>query len=163
MNLTEKELSRIVSFIMDNKCDDLDTFMEKTTVIRSDINKRLIGDAVFFMAKYKVLIAGSRKIDNIDISKYIPENVDLIISGGAKGIDTLAERYADEHRISKMIMRPDYEEYGKRAPIIRNREMVNMCDEVIAFWDGKSRGTKSTIDYAMKKGKELKVIDINKE
>lgn len=95
MNLTEKELSRIAGFIMDNEYDDLDTFMEKTAVIRSDIHKRLISDAMFFIAKYKVLVAGPRKIDNIDISKHIPENVDLIISGGAKGIDTLAERYAD--------------------------------------------------------------------
>lgn len=163
MNLTEKELSRIAGFIMDNEYDDLDTFMEKTAVIRSDIHKRLISDAMFFIAKYKVLVAGPRKIDNIDISKHIPENVDLIISGGAMGIDTLAERYADEHRISKMIIRPDYEEYGKRAPIIRNKAMVDMCDEVIAFWDGKSRGTKFTINYAMKTGKELTIIDVKNE
>ena len=52
----------------------------------------------------KLLIAGSRSITNFDISPYIPENVELIISGGASGVDTLAEQYADEHKISKLIL-----------------------------------------------------------
>lgn len=54
----------------------------------------------------KLLIAGSRSITNFDISPYIPPDTDLIISGGAGGVDTLAESYADKHRISKLILRP---------------------------------------------------------
>lgn len=62
----------------------------------------------------KLLIAGSRSIREWDISNYVPPETDLIISGGAKGVDTLAELYADEQGIPKRIIRPQYELYGKR-------------------------------------------------
>ena len=71
----------------------------------------------------KILIAGSRSIESFDLEKYIPEGAELIISGGAKGVDTLAEQYADEHKISKLILRPDYKRYGKAAPLIRNKSL----------------------------------------
>ena len=108
----------------------------------------------------KIAIAGSRTIDNIDISLYIPKNATLIISGGAKGIDTLAEEYADKQRISKLILRPRYDLYRKNAPLKRNNEIVDMCDKIIVFWDGKSKGTKHTIDYAKRINKEIEIIMI---
>lgn len=104
----------------------------------------------------KVAIVGSRNL-NIDISKYIPEGVTEIISGGANGIDTLAEKYADMTGIPKRIFRPEYGRYGKAAPLIRNRLIVNACDMVVAIWDGESRGTKFTVDYAYKVGKPVKI------
>ncbi len=108
----------------------------------------------------KLMIAGSRSIENIDISPYIPKETTHIISGGAKGVDTLAEQYADRHKIPKTIIRPNYALYKKGAPLKRNIEMVDMCDSLLVFWDGKSRGTKHTIDYAKKTNKPVRVIII---
>lgn len=109
----------------------------------------------------KVLIAGSRSIRDYDLSKYIPPETDLIISGGAEGIDSLAEQYADQHRISKLILRPRYELYGRAAPIKRNELMVNLADTVIIIWDGVSKGTNHTVTYARKKNKPLQLIRLN--
>ena len=72
----------------------------------------------------KLLVAGSRSITNFDLSPYISKEVDVIISGGADGIDFLAEQYADLHRISKYIVRPHYNLYGRAAPLKRNEKMV---------------------------------------
>jgi predicted Rossmann fold nucleotide-binding protein DprA/Smf involved in DNA uptake len=111
----------------------------------------------------RVLISGSRSIKDFDLSDIIPKNASLIICGGATGIDTIAEKYADEHGIQKLIIRPDYEKYGRAAPIIRNREMVELADLVIIVWDGISKGTKHTLSYAKKQGKEIviKIIPAN--
>lgn len=112
----------------------------------------------------KVLVVGSRefsdysKLENSLDSLYEPGKIELIISGGAKGADSLAEVYADVHRIEKSILLPDWDLHGKKAGILRNVKMVDMTDEVVAFWDGESRGTKSTIDYARKKDKPVTVV-----
>lgn len=106
----------------------------------------------------KLLVTGSRNITNFDISAFIPQNTELIISGGAKGIDEIAEKYADKMKISKLIIRPQYFKYKRNAPLKRNEIMVDICDEVLAFWDGISTGTKHTISYAKKKNKPVEVI-----
>ena len=106
----------------------------------------------------KLLIVGSRIIDNFDLSPYIQTDVDTIISGGASGIDTLAEQYADKCRISKYIIRPRYDLYGRAAPIKRNEQMVDMADAVLVVWDGISKGTKYTVKYAEKIHKPIKII-----
>ena len=61
----------------------------------------------------KVLIVGSRSIDEFELSGIVPKKAELIISGGAEGIDSIAEKYADQNRISKLILRPKYEKYGR--------------------------------------------------
>ena len=106
----------------------------------------------------KLLVVGSRSIGEYNIEKHIPEGTTLIISGGADGIDMLAEKYADEKRLSKLILRPRYEIYGRAAPIRRNEEMVGICDMALIIWDGKSKGTKHTIDYAKKAGKDIILV-----
>ena len=106
----------------------------------------------------KLLIVGSRSIENFDLAPYITPDVDTIVSGGAKGIDTLAERFADTHNLSKIIIKPQYELYGKAAPIIRNQEMVKIADKILVIWDGISRGTKFTINFAKKMNKDMNVI-----
>lgn len=110
----------------------------------------------------KLLIAGSRNITEFDIAPYIPKETSTIISGGAKGIDTLAEEYADKNGLDKIIIRPDYEKYGRAAPIKRNYQMVDMADEILAVWDGFSKGTQSTIKYAQKKCKKVNIIIIDR-
>lgn len=110
----------------------------------------------------KLLIIGSRTITDFDLSGCIPKDAELIISGGAKGIDTLAEQYADSHGVEKLIVRPEYEKFGRAAPIKRNEKMVDIADEILAIWDGESNGTKYTLNYAMKNSKKIREIVIKK-
>ena len=105
-----------------------------------------------------LLISGSRSIKEYDLEKYIPDEITMIITGGADGIDTLAEQYADQKRLSKLILRPQYELYGKFAPLKRNEKMVELCDMALIVWDGRSRGTKYTLNYAEKLGKKVILI-----
>lgn len=113
----------------------------------------------------KLAVIGSRSFKDYELMKpiLIKWKIEEIVSGGAKGADTLAERFADEHKIKKVIFKPDYAKHGKKAPLMRNRQIVDYVDRVIAFWDGKSRGTKYTIDYARKNRKKVNVIQSKKE
>ena len=106
----------------------------------------------------KLLIVGSRNITSFDLSPYISTDVDTVISGGANGIDSLAERYADMHRLSKYILRPRYDLYGRAAPIKRNEQMVEIADAVLVVWDGHSRGAQYTLNYAKKKNKAITLV-----
>ena len=106
----------------------------------------------------KLLIAGSRSITEFDLSPYIPSDVDTVISGGADGIDHLAEQYADAHRLSKYIIRPRYDLYGRAAPLKRNQQMIDMADAILVIWDGISKGTRHTLDYAKKQNKPIMLI-----
>ena len=106
----------------------------------------------------KLLLAGSGSITEFDLTPYILPETDTIISGGANGIDTLAEQYADEHGLSKIVVRPQYECYRRAAPLKRNEQMVDMADEVLVVWDGISKGSEYTIRYAEKKGKPVRVV-----
>jgi hypothetical protein len=106
----------------------------------------------------KLLIAGSRSIADFDLSPYIPPEVDTVISGGACGIDRMAEEYADSHRLSKYILRPRYDLYGRAAPLKRNEQMVDLADAVLIIWDGCSKGTQHTLKYTKKKNKPLTLI-----
>ena len=108
----------------------------------------------------KLAIIGSRDCPPIDIAahlKYIP---DTIVSGGARGVDTYAREFAQSHNLNMLEYLPDYDKYGRRAPLVRNKLIVENCDCVLAFWDGKSRGTKYTLDYATKLGKPIKIVNI---
>lgn len=114
------------------------------------------------MRSRKIAVVGSRDFVNSDlIDLYISKlNKDVtIISGGARGVDLDAELAAQYHGLKTVIFYPDYKKYpGKRAPIERNKLIVNECDELVAFWDGKSKGTKSAIDMALKQKKPVTII-----
>lgn len=82
----------------------------------------------------------------------------IILSGGAKGADTLAEQYAKENNITFKLMPANWKKYGKVAGFIRNKEMAEIADRAIVFWDGKSKGTKHTIAQMVEKKKPVVII-----
>lgn len=105
----------------------------------------------------KVAVIGSRGLTIDNLEKYLPPETTEIISGGAKGIDTCAREYAIAHNIKLTEFLPEYEKYGRNAPLKRNIAIIENADIVLAFWDGKSRGTRFVIDNCKKLGKEVRV------
>ena len=106
----------------------------------------------------KIAVVGSRGIIVNDLEKYLPEGVTEIISGGAKGVDSCAREYALSHGIKLTEFLPDYRRYGRGAPLKRNISIIENADMVIAFWDGKSHGTKFVIDKCREMGVDLIII-----
>ena len=110
----------------------------------------------------KVVIGGCRNFNDYaffkshldEILKGGKEEI-VIISGHCSGVDIMGERYAAENGFTVEIFMAEWDKYGRAAGPIRNEKMVDIADLVIAFWDGKSRGTKSLIKYAERAGKEL--------
>ena len=106
-----------------------------------------------------IAVIGSRKLVVEDLSVYLPENTTEIVSGGAMGIDSCAKEYAIRNGVKITEFFPDYQRFGRAAPIKRNEQIVEYADEVIAFWDGASRGTKYVIEYCKKKNKRVTVFE----
>ena len=100
-----------------------------------------------------VAVIGSRDIDLKDVGKYIPRECMKLVSGGARGVDRAVREYADKNGIPIDEILPNYARYQRRAPLVRNKEIVDRAEIVIAFWNGRSRGTKFVIDYCKKIGK----------
>ncbi len=109
----------------------------------------------------KVAVIGSRGLSVTDLGRYLPENTTEIVSGGAKGVDTSAREYALSHGIKLTDFLPEYTKYGRSAPLKRNIAIIEYSDIVLAFWDGKSRGTKFVIDNCRKLGVEVRVYIID--
>lgn len=114
-----------------------------------------------------IIIAGCR--DFYDYSVVEKEVMDLIgkvigkieiISGGATGADALGERFAKEHNLSLKVVPADWKTYSRSAGPRRNEQMARMAGTLIAFWDGKSRGTKNMIDTAKRLGLRVKVVNV---
>jgi predicted Rossmann fold nucleotide-binding protein DprA/Smf involved in DNA uptake len=111
----------------------------------------------------KIGIVGGRNFtDYQKLKKHldsIKDQITEIISGGAKGADSLAERYAIENNIPLTKYLPEWNKFGKRAGIIRNEYIVKDSDQIIAVWDGVSKGTKNTIQTTAKHGKSIYVLN----
>ena len=105
----------------------------------------------------KVAVIGSRGIGNINLEEYLPEDTTEIVSGGARGVDTCARKYAREKGIPLTEFLPDYESFGRGAPLRRNIEIIDYADLVLAFWDGQSRGTQFVIENCRKRNKKVTV------
>ncbi len=106
----------------------------------------------------KLAVIGSRKLVNIVIDQHIPAGVNEIVSGGAIGVDFLAAEYAKRKALRLTEFLPQYKRYGRAAPIVRNKEIVDYADKILVFWDGISKGACSVIKYAKKAGKPCEVI-----
>ena len=105
----------------------------------------------------KVAVVGSRSLNVPDLQKYLPHQLTEIVSGGAAGVDRCAREYAQQNQIPLTEFLPQYERYRRAAPLKRNEQLVASADCVIAFWDGQSKGTLSSIQYALRAHKELHV------
>lgn len=106
----------------------------------------------------KLAVIGSRNLNIVNLSKFLPQGVTEIVSGGARGVDTCAREYALANNIKLTEFLPQYEKYGRTAPLRRNLQIIDYADEVIAFWDGKSRGTAFVIKQCRIKNKKVTVF-----
>lgn len=100
----------------------------------------------------KLAVVGSRTFDNVSLLRetLLLYNPSVIITGGAKGADTLAEEYARLNHIPLKVIKPDWSKYGKAAGVKRNQQIIESADECVAFWDGTSKGTLSSIKLCEK-------------
>lgn len=110
----------------------------------------------------KVIIAGSRTFNNYNLLNKTLQEVDLVIDevvcGGAKGADSLGAEWARKNGVPVKYFNAEWYIYGRAAGAIRNHTMGEYADYLVAFWDGKSRGTKDMIDYMQQLGKHGTVI-----
>lgn len=120
------------------------------------------------MENFKIIIAGSRGFSNYKLlrekcNEYLREkrkeyNI-IIISGGARGADTLGEKYAQDEGFSLEVFLANWNKFGKSAGFRRNEQMGEVADALIAFWDGKSHGTKHMIEIMENKKLLVRVVN----
>ena len=117
----------------------------------------------------RVIICGGRDFSDLELCfdslDHFLAGYDAaeIVSGHARGADLLGEAYARAHRLKLSVFKADWKRYGRGAGPVRNRQMLEYAMEetalVIAFWDGKSKGTKNMIDQANKEGARVHIIN----
>ena len=108
----------------------------------------------------KVAVVGSRNLTINNLGDYLPKDTTEIVSGGARGIDRCAREYAKSHNIKLTEFLPEYERYGRSAPLKRNLQIIRYADMVLAFWDGKSNGTRFVIENCKKENVPIKVFTV---
>lgn len=115
---------------------------------------------------YKLVIAGSREFVNYKLfSEKVDEYISVIgkekieiVSGGARGADSMAIRYAKEHNIGCVVFNADWDKFGKSAGYKRNAQMADYGDALLCFWDTVSKGTKHMIDLALNRKLNVTII-----
>jgi hypothetical protein len=114
--------------------------------------------------KIRLAVVGSRSFTDRGLlcetmkkilAKY---DIEAIVTGGAKGADSLGANYAMENNIPLVVHKPDWGRYGKSAGFVRNHDIIKDCTHCVAFWDGESRGTKHDIELCKKLGKPFRVV-----
>lgn len=134
--------------------------MENSEMKESYLSERYICD---YQEASRVIIAGGRDFDDYEyMSTKLNElfkdpntfnnKTIKVISGMAKGADFLAIRYADENKLTKILFPANWRVYPRIAGFLRNNDMLSIATHLIAFWDGKSSGTKHMIEIAQMKG-----------
>ena len=119
------------------------------------------------MDEFKLIVAGGRdfsdyerlsqEIDKLALVELKDKRVS-IVSGMARGADSLALQFARVHNVKVYQFYADWDKYGKSAGHRRNRQMGDFADDLLAFWDGQSKGTKGMIDYMKSLAKPVRVI-----
>jgi hypothetical protein len=126
-----------------------------TDQIKNRVNIAVVGSRTYKNEDYILNnILETLKKENLSI-----ENI-VVFSGGAKGVDTIAAESMKEMGAKVNEIIPNWKKYRKAAGIVRNKELVSNADIVIAFWDGRSRGTKNSINLAKKYKRKLYVFDV---
>lgn len=127
----------------------------------------------FHVINMSIAVSGSRSFKNYKkFKEEFKKSLDLlskkknfkmkeIVTGGAKGTDQLAEKYAKENHIEVIILKPEWKIHGRYAGIKRNKDIIDRCNYLVAFWDGNSNGTKSAIDYSKKCKKHFITVDVS--
>ncbi len=116
------------------------------------------------MADKTIAVIGSRSFDKEIVFNFLDAVLPFgdnfsVISGGAKGVDSAVREYCKEMNISFEEILPDYHRFGKAAPHVRNQRIIDQADEIVAIWDGSSKGTESVINKAIKKKIKLTIIE----
>lgn len=115
-------------------------------------------------ARMKLAVIGSRDFADYDLMErcllrnFRVEDIDAVISGGARGADTLAARFAGRYGLLLEVIPADWKKYSRNAGLVRNAEIVERADVLVAFWDGLSRGTRDSITRARLAGKRVMVF-----
>ncbi len=113
---------------------------------------------------FKVIVAGSRTMRDYNLlrrklDQLLSRQTDVeIVSGTANGADKLGERYAKDREYALKQFPADWEKYGKRAGYLRNAQMADYADALVAFWDAESKGTMHMIELAKAKGLKIVVV-----
>lgn len=116
--------------------------------------------------KFSLAVVGSRSFRDYELlsqwidfaAHYVLLTTVEIVSGGARGADRLARKWAEDNGVTYKEYPAEWDHYGKRAGMVRNLEIVARADTVLAFWDGKSTGTKDTINKAVRAKKPVIIV-----
>lgn len=118
-----------------------------------------------YIPKKKLIIAGSRTFNNFKLIRQTLDDeknsIAEVVCGEAKGADLYGKAWAQYHDIPVKSFPADWQSYGSAAGYIRNHEMGDYADELVAFWDGRSPGTKEMIEYMQKLHKPVRVVEFD--
>ncbi len=142
------------------ECNKDITYTASQDFFTNELSVKIMVKSLLRTMKFAIL--GTRTFNDYELMKRSLADltgVELVISGGAPGADTLAKRWANENGIEFIEFIADWDKYGKAAGPIRNEFIIKACTHVACFWDGKSPGSKNAIDLAKKHRKRYRIVN----